>query len=529
LINKTRLKKIFFFLLLALCSPLQAQWSTSTIAESTLYVCPGFYPGIVTFDDGSSIILGALQSYIFAQKLDEYGYKQWTNPVQVHHNDSSDITSTPNYDQYWGGWISDGNGGVIIFWYDHRGAYFDPDDGYKNNAIYVQRVDKFGNLLWGNGVKVKGVETGMKDGRIVNDGQGGFILVYGDRGFDYPGAPNTNYLKVVRFNNEGQQVWETYIDSGSVIFPYYIFRGGQRLYFSYYLTGNNYSRIIDLDGNIVTITRIPVFGIDTENDSIAYLYSGSPDFVIHKISTVGDTIWTTQFTRPSGCNYIGNFIADGFHGVYFMYACNDTIFHIDSIGIVTREYFSGINFGGQAFGDGNHGFVISSVSVAKRYNQFGQMIWDSAVTFLQNPSDAYFRLFEPDNNGGVIAVFWTTRGGIFAQHTGRNGQVGIINSVNESNFLPVDFEMEQNFPNPFNPVTTIRYQLPEDVFVTLKIFDVLGKEVATLVNGYEEAGYKSVEFDARDLSSGMYYYRLSATSIENNQTTSLVKKMVLMK
>jgi len=519
------MKKIIVLIsfLILHCPFLIAQWSTSTIAESTLYVCPGFYPGIVTFDDGSSIILGALQSYIFAQKLDEYGYKQWTNPVQVHHNDSSDITSTPNYDQYWGGWISDGDGGVIIFWYDHRGAYFDPNDGYKNNAIYAQRVDKFGDLLWGQGVKVKGVETGMKDGRIVNDGQGGFILVYGDRGFDYPGAPNTNYLKLVRFNNEGQQVWETYIDSGSVISPYYIFRGGQRLYFSYYLTGNNYSRIIDLDGNIIT-TRLPVIGISTEGDSIAYLYYSSPQFVFNKINANGDTIWTATFERPNGCTSVGGLLPDGFNGIYVLYACNDTIFYIDSVGIVSKKYFQGISFGGRGYGDGNHGIVLASVSQAKRYNQFGQMVWNSTVTFLQNPSDAYFRLFEPDNNGGVIATFWTTRGGIFVQHTGRNGHVGIINSVNESvNEFPI-FYLKQNYPNPFNSSTIIEYNLPTRSRIELTIFDLLGRQIKTLVDKENDGGTYKVYFENSELSSGIYIYRMT---INNKQNFS--KRMILLR
>jgi subtilisin family serine protease len=88
---------------------------------------------------------------------------------------------------------------------------------------------------------------------------------------------------------------------------------------------------------------------------------------------------------------------------------------------------------------------------------------------------------------------------------------------------PTSYALLANYPNPFNPVTQIKYALPEDIHVALKVYDVLGREVAALVNEFQEAGYKEVNFDASPLPSGMYFYRLSAGKFIQ------VRKMMLMK
>jgi hypothetical protein len=86
-----------------------------------------------------------------------------------------------------------------------------------------------------------------------------------------------------------------------------------------------------------------------------------------------------------------------------------------------------------------------------------------------------------------------------------------------------EFFLEQNFPNPFNPATTIRYHLSADRFTTLKVYDAVGREVATLVNEVKEAGAYTAQFDGGKLPSGIYFARLSCSG------KSQMRKLVLMK
>lgn len=93
----------------------------------------------------------------------------------------------------------------------------------------------------------------------------------------------------------------------------------------------------------------------------------------------------------------------------------------------------------------------------------------------------------------------------------------------ESTSLPKSFGLSQNYPNPFNPTTRIDYQLPNDAHVTIKVYDVLGREVATLVDGQQTAGYHEVSFNGASLASGIYFYKMTA----GNYTA--VKKLMLLK
>jgi len=89
--------------------------------------------------------------------------------------------------------------------------------------------------------------------------------------------------------------------------------------------------------------------------------------------------------------------------------------------------------------------------------------------------------------------------------------------------VPDEYKLYQNYPNPFNPSTNIKYQIPNNGFVSIKVFDILGKEITTLVNEKQSSGTYEVTFDGGDLSSGIYFYKLETDGF------SEVKKLILLK
>ena len=115
----------------------------------------------------------------------------------------------------------------------------------------------------------------------------------------------------------------------------------------------------------------------------------------------------------------------------------------------------------------------------------------------------------PDGNGGILQKILPRTGQVDRNimfFVNISGTVGV--AENGADAIPVKFELQQNYPNPFNPSTNIVYALPRAMHVRLAIYDVLGRQVATLVDARQPAGSHSVRFDSKGLGSGLYFYRL---------------------
>ena len=164
------------------------------------------------------------------------------------------------------------------------------------------------------------------------------------------------------------------------------------------------------------------------------------------------------------------------------------------------------------FVDDSVGWIVGGIGVIMKTTNAGAT-WDSVPSGTTTTLRAIF--FKDKNHGYIV---------------GDSGKVLLYDttfttSVNpeQRGVQPVSFEVSQNYPNPFNPTTTINFSIPHNELVELKVFDILGKEVQTLINQKYSTGSHTVQFDASHLASGIYIYRLKAG--ENVAS----RKIVLMK
>ena len=206
-----------------------------------------------------------------------------------------------------------------------------------------------------------------------------------------------------------------------------------------------------------------------------------------------------------------NLFAGTYGGGIFLSTNNGTYWlPVDSA--LTETYVTALTINGTNIFAGTWNGVFLSTNNGKSWN-------DANSTSFVNTNTGLKPFINTLAISGAFLFAGTDGAGVW-----RRPLSEMITAVKDNeNQIPAQFRLDQNYPNPFNPSTTINYSLPKTGHVTLKVYDVLGKEVATLVNEEESSGNYHIQFNANKLASGVYFYRLSAG---NSVTT---KKLVLMK
>lgn len=147
-----------------------------------------------------------------------------------------------------------------------------------------------------------------------------------------------------------------------------------------------------------------------------------------------------------------------------------------------------------------------------------------ALDFVVNDADATgtregYRIWSPLNDDNS----WSTHSNWNYTWYGNPASNFAYVGVEEVGGIPQAFTLEQNYPNPFNPTTAINFTMPQSGNVTLKVYNILGSEIATLVNGFQTAGKHTVNFNAGNLSSGIYFVKMNANGFTSSKKMMLVK------
>jgi len=545
------IQSLFFFLLVTHIG--FAQWPQDSTSKVNVCTATGDqkYPE-VTFDcEGGAIIVWQDERNsspnIYAQRIDSSGTALWTTNGII----LSDIDNSRHPKM-----ISDGNGGAFITWFDFR-------NGWPNSSVQIQRIKGNGEILWqNNGVTIANAAnswaypeiTGYgSDGAIVTwigvngevfaqkidtagnllwpvesvmlassgnlpqiavDGSGGLIVCW----FAYASQATETNVFAQRVDSEGNVRWGT---NGVPIClaPGYqhkpdLVPDGQGGAIISWLDGRyqskNYvfAQRVDWNGDTcwsanglqVSNTKgfyRPLISTDNQGGAILTWMGGiTEDIYVQRINMNGAAVWPndlklTESTTP----YIPGIISDGVKGAIVIWEnLTDSkikVQHISSDGTLSFQSYGKT----VSIGNGLNGFFAATTDGAGK----AIIVWEDSPSFNTN---------------------------IYTQ------RVIIPNFINDiyeeqSTNLPCDFLLSQNYPNPFNPSTRIQYQVSNISQVVLRVYDVLGKEVAVLVNEEQPAGRYEVEFQSAvgkcQLVSGVYFYKLQVGDY------TAVKKMILIK
>lgn len=300
---------------------------------------------------------------------------------------------------------------------------------------------------------------------------------------------------------------------------------GWLLIFNFTTQAATFLKTTDGGNNWVPFNGAGIFYFVNANNGWAYSGSGQfgsePPYKILR-TTNGGTDWTEQFSD----NQPGSYNAMHFTDVNNGWVVGDTgkvlkttngganWNFVTNTGVSTSEHCKTV-----FFLDANTGWIPTKANDIQQtpvlqHTTNGGISWITQSTPFGNQqgNNAIFSIYFVNAQTGWITGDW----GRIAKYSGTTDINDDVNSITE-------FSLKQNFPNPFNPVTSIQYTIGSNRFVQMKVYDVIGNEVVTLVNEEQSAGNYEVEFDATSLSSGIYFYQLKSGSYLET------KKMIILK
>ena len=527
---------LIYSIIIISASNLLPQWSNDP--NNNLIIGYGLDPHICSDSAGGCYVTYDYDNLSYPRKLalerlDRYGFKPWGTMKQI-------LGELPG--QYKAQIIEDGEGGVIISYEDRQ-----ENPGWTAR-IRMQRVDSIGNFLWGQtGVKVTLDDINQGSQKVVNDGEGGAVVIWVNTLAEY---------KVNRISYNGERMWG---DSGIVLgingfydpailvrtTNYNYVASGERNTYKYFDENGN----IFYTGSVIWLENIISDGLGgIIISSRGGQWPENWQLRAQRKDPLGNSLWQEPHIVVAESLYVNSRPSIRNNSSYFYFGWSGKRNGIDRI-----AQFQAVRLdGSKLFSDGsisisNHtplsiaGIVPSDsnrivfiwndhpnlpdTTFTHLYDTLGNKLWNEYGVVVAHPAMAY-QTYTTDGNGGFIIGGVINNFTVVAQQVSKYGKLGeIITSVTQEyqDIIPVETILYLNYPNPFNPITTIKYDIIKAQDVNVIVYDILGREVVTLVNEQQQPGSYEVKWDASIVSSGIYFYQLRTKDYVNT------KKMILLK
>ena len=396
--------------------------------------------------------------------------------------------------------------------------------GWTNNA-YIVKLDLNGSIIWTREFNEPGYDISIYNLCITIDG--GFAAV----GEARTNGPTTLSGYLLRIDANGNKLWSKIYSTTSnfnVLYSVkeiqpngFILSGGE------YVNGNNQIYLIKTYANGDTLWT-KSFGtsyaergytifqtLDKGFLSIGYIFFGGAQIRLYfsKIDSLGNLLWAKIYGDTLKNYEIRSSDCAAFNP-------NDNSY------LITGRYETG----------------TSSLDTTKLFilsiDTLGNRLWEKL--YYKDTADIEGASIDLCNDSGYVVVgdlldppinnSLTSPQLLYIVKTNKFGEINPIGININTGSLPVDFKLHQNYPNPFNPETNIKYEIPKDANVSIKIYDMLGREVFS-ISEFKQAGSYEIQFDGINFASGMYFYKLFVgdPSTGSGREYTETKKMVLFK
>ena len=424
-------------------------------------------PKIVETSDGNFVFawrIGSGPIKIAMQKLNSAGVKQWGSGHPLYFSSGTG----ENYD--WPSEVVSDNGSVILYWCGYTGSFINPG----NYKLYTQKISSSGTRVWNSTqdtVYSLGRVSGFYTPLVFPDKNNGAIFVWQDDRYS---------------TNETNSYVQRISSSGTFLFPV----NGSAV------SGVSGKLRFAPEAAIVTSSQETYVFWQEKNtlQSLIGVYG-------QKFSSTGTRMWNDAGVafKPLDANSFSSLTA---------YTKDTSVF------VYYLELLSG----------STNGLVKAFIT-----GPSGAFGWGGSIITPGNSTSEKIRMKGALSPDGMSMLSWQDNrndGGIYAQNINLDGTFGNPMGVTPvSSNLPDKYSLSQNYPNPFNPSTKIRFSIPASGQgnVKLSVYDVLGREVSVLVNQYLKPGEYEVNWNASDIPSGIYFYKISSGNFSETKKMMLVK------